>query len=138
MVDITKLANDLSNQGEDVESGFPFEVQPIPGDIEVLRITVEDREEFPIFVSTTQEQILCISYLFKENEVTESMLSEMNNAMLGTNISVPLSAFGKIGDQYIIYGSLSVNSSLSDVVHELEVLSGNTLEAIEAMSDFLK
>ena len=65
------------------------------------------------------------------------MVDEMNKAMLSANISIPLSSFALLEDQYVIYGALSVHSSLQDIVHELEVLSSNTIEAIDAMSDYL-
>lgn len=138
MVDLNTLAQQLSEQGDKAERGFPFDVTPIPGEVEVLQITVEDREELPIFISVSEEQILCIAYLFKQEEVKEELCHEMNHAMLRSNISIPLSAFAQIDDQYVIYGALSVNSSLDDLVHEIEVLSSNTIEAIEAMSDYLQ
>ena len=61
----------------------------------------------------------------------------MNKTMLAANISIPLSSFALVDDQYVIYGALSVNSSLEDIVHDIEVLSSNTIEAIDAMSDYL-
>lgn len=137
MIDLNTLANHLAEKGKDLESGFPFEVNPIPGEVEVLQIIVEDREELPIFVSLSEDQILCIAYLFRQEEINVEKYHEMHHAMLVANISIPLSAFAMIGDQYVIYGSLSVNASLEDVVYELEMLSSNTIEAIEAMSDYL-
>ncbi|MEZ8382475.1 YjfI family protein [Vibrio splendidus] len=137
MVDLKTLANELAEKGKDAQYGFPFEVNPIPGEIEVLQIVVEDREELPIFLSVSEEQILCIAYLFKTEELKVGMVDEMNKAMLSANISIPLSSFALVDDQYVINGALSVNSSLEDITHELEVLSSNTIEAIEAMSDYL-
>ena len=138
MVDISKLAEQLTNNGKGVDNGFIFDVNPIPGEIEVLQIIIEDKEELPVFISVSEEQILCITYLFKDDEVKEDMADEMNKAMLLTNISMPLSAFAKIDNQYVIYGSLSVKSDINDIIHEMEVLSGNAVEAIGAMSDYLK
>ena len=137
MIDLKTLANELVKKGQDAESGFPFEVNPIPGEVEVLQIIVEDREELPIFVSASEEQILCIAYLFKDEEVKSESIDKMNTYMLAANISMPLSSFAKIDDQYVVYGALSVNSSLEDIVHEVEVLSSNVIEAIESMSDYL-
>ena len=137
MVDLKTLANQLAESGRDATSDFSFAVSPIPGDVEVLQIVVEDREELPIFVSVSDEQILCIAYLFKDDEVKEGMLDDMNHAMLAANISIPLSAFAKIDAQYVIYGALSVHSQLEDIVHELDVLACNTIEAIEAMRTYL-
>jgi len=137
MLDLEKLAGQLVEAGTNQEQGFHFAVNAIPGEVEVLQILVEDQEELPIFVSASDEQVLCIAYLFTEKEIKADMLNEMNNAMLAANISIPLSSFAKIGDQYVIYGALSVQSDVQDVVHEIEVLASNTVEAIEVMSDFL-
>ena len=137
MVDLTSFANQLAEKGRDPEQGFAFTVNPIPGEIEVLQIIVEDREELPIFVSASEEQILCIAYLFKQDEVKQGRYDEINHFMLAANISVPLSAFGLIEDQYVIYGALSVHSGLDDLVHEIEVLSSNSIDALEAMQEYL-
>ncbi len=138
MIDIKKLAIDLALRGKAAENSFAFDVTPIPGEIEVLRISVEDKEELPIFVSISEEQIICIAYLFKEKEIAESKLAEMNNMMLKTNIAMPLSSFAKIDEQYVIYGALSINSTLFDIIRELEALSSNAVEALEAMEAYLK
>ncbi|MDQ7004695.1 MAG: DUF2170 family protein [Ghiorsea sp.] len=138
MLNLKTLASELAERGQDAEKDFLFTVNAIPGEVEVLQILVEDREELPIFISTSDDQVLCIAYLFKNEEVKADMVHEMNNAMLSANISIPLSSFAKIGDQYVIYGALSVSSNLDDVVHEIDVLASNMVEAIEVMSDFLK
>jgi uncharacterized protein YjfI (DUF2170 family) len=138
MTDIKKLATELALRGKTAENGFAFDVTPIAGDVEVLRIEVEDKEELPIFLSVSDEQILCIVYLFKEQEIIDAKVAEMNNAMLLSDISMPLSSFGKLSDQYILYGALSVSSSLYDILHELEVLSSNSVEALNAMQHYLK
>ena len=53
------------------------------------------------------------------------------------NVSIPLSAFSKIGTQYIMFGALSPQSSIDELLHEIELLSDNVLEAIDAVSDYL-
>lgn len=138
MTTISSLAEQLATQGKENTEGFAFEVQPIPGGVEVLQIVLEDREELPLFISVAEDEILCISYLFTEGEIKSDRKDEMHHAMLSMNIPMPLSSFAKIDDRYVVYGALSVRSSLEDVVHEIEILSDNTLEAIEAMKDFLK
>ena len=137
MTNITTLAARLDVLGKDTEQGILFEVNPIPGDIEVLQVLVEDREELPVYVSVSEEQILCIVYLFKDAEVKADMVADMNSSMLTASISIPLSSFARVEDQYVIYGALSVNSSDEDIAHEIEVLSSNSIEAIEVMSDYL-
>ncbi|MBT4989292.1 MAG: DUF2170 family protein [Rickettsiales bacterium] len=136
MVDTNILAKSLEEQGEDLN--FPFAVNPIPGEVEVLQIVIEDREELPIFISTSDEQILCISYLFTESEIQDGVLDKVNNEMLLANTSMPLSSYAKINDQYVLYGAMSVNSDISDITHEIQALSDNTIDAIETMQNYLK
>lgn len=138
MIDIKKIATDLALHGKLGENSFYFDVIAMPGEIEVLRITVENREELPIFLSACDEQILCISHLFHEDEVNGVEKEKMNQAMLEMNITMPQSSFAKINDEYVLYGSLPVHSTLHDIIHEIKILSVNTLEAIKAMEDYLK
>ena len=62
----------------------------------------------------------------------------MHESMLEMNIPMPLSSFSKIGDKYVVFGALSINSSFADVEHELAVLSNNAIEVIDDMSDYLR
>ncbi|MGL4749549.1 MAG: YjfI family protein, partial [Shewanella sp.] len=111
---------------------------PIDGEVEVLQVNVVGREEIPVFVSVTDNQILCISYLWGENEVNQERRSEMFETMLELNIPMPLSAFAKIDDKYVVYGALSLQSSMLEIEQELAVLSDNCLEVIDEMVDYLK
>ncbi|VAW51859.1 hypothetical protein MNBD_GAMMA06-2064 [hydrothermal vent metagenome] len=104
----------------------------------VICITVEDREEFPIYMTVDEGQILCTVHLFGEDQVNPSKRAAMIEDMLMLNISIPLSAFSKVGNQYVMFGALSPNSSIEDLLHEIELLSDNVLEAIDAISDYLK
>ncbi|MFT6072593.1 MAG: hypothetical protein ACJARD_001642 [Alphaproteobacteria bacterium] len=138
MVDVAKLGSQLIEKGQEGIDGFIFDIQSIPGEIEVLKVSIEGREELPIFLSNASTEILCISYLFKENEILESANDNMHSAMITMNIPMPLSSFGKIRDQYVIFGALSTTSTLDDIVHEIITLSDNTLEAIKTMREYLK
>ena len=53
------------------------------------------------------------------------------------NVPLPLTSFGKVGDRYVVFGALAAGSTIEDVVTELEVLSDNTLEAIEIVGPYL-
>jgi len=136
-MNIHKIADHLNALADNSETGMVFDCQPISGEIDVLQITVEGREELPIFVSVTDDQILCITYLWGSNEVKAEKIDDMHTAMLEMNIPMPLSSFSKIGDKYVIFGALSINSTFDDIEHELAVLSNNAIEIIDDMSDYL-
>jgi hypothetical protein len=136
-MNIHKIANHLNSLGDNSETGMIFDCQPISGEVDVLQVTVLGREELPIFVSVTDDQILCITYLWGEDEVKAEARNDMQQTMLEMNIPMPLSAFSKIGDKYVLFGALSINSSFADIEHELAVLSNNSLDVINDMSEFL-
>ncbi|HAK53743.1 MAG TPA: DUF2170 domain-containing protein [Gammaproteobacteria bacterium] len=130
---------DLAVRISDLSSfdGYQLECQPIPGEIEVLQITVGDFDELPTYVSVTDTQILCITYLFTEDEVKPESRSEMLEEMLELNIPIPLSSFSKIGDRYVIFGALSNTSGIEDICGEIITLTENAVESITALEDFL-
>lgn len=108
-----------------------------PGEQDVLQVIVDGNDELPIFVTQTEEQLLCISYLFAEDEVKADMRDELNETLLRLNVPIPLSAFAKIDDKYAIFGALSVNSSFDDITHELVTLADNAIDALEAVTIYL-
>lgn len=136
-MNIHKIANHLNTLADNSETGMNFDCQPISGEVDVLQITVLGREELPIFVSVTDDQILCITYLWGEDEVNSDSRQAMQESMLEMNIPMPLSSFSKIGDKYVIFGALSISSGFDDIEHELAVLSNNAIEVIDDMSEFL-
>ncbi len=136
-MNIHKIAAHLNALGDNSATGMSFDCQPISGEVDVLQITIAEREELPIFVSVTDDQILCITYLWGEDEVKPETRSAMQESMLEMNIPMPLSSFSKIGDKYVIFGALSINSTFNDIEHELAVLSNNAIEVIDDMSEFL-
>ena len=132
-------SEDLAVRISDLDNfdGYQLECQPIPGEIDVLQITVGDFDELPTYVSVTDTQILCVTYLFTEDEVKPESRSDMLEEMLELNIPLPLSSFAKIGDRYVIFGSLSNTSGIEDICLEIITLTENAVEAITALEDFL-
>jgi len=137
-MNIHTIADHLNSLADNSDTGLSFDCQPISGEVDVLQISIIGREELPVFVSVTEDQILCISYLWGAEEVKSECVNAMHESMLEMNIPMPLSSFSKIGDKYVVFGALSINSSFADVEHELAVLSNNAIEVIDDMSDYLR
>ncbi|WP_372882705.1 YjfI family protein [Psychromonas sp.] len=137
-MNIHQIATHLNQLDDKSETGFNFDCTPINGDIDVLQVEVVGREEIPIFISISDNQILCIAYLWGENEVQPELRNNMMEAMLEMNIPMPLSSFAKVEDKYVLNGALSINSSLDDIELEIVTLSDNSLEVINEMSSYLK
>ncbi|ATG72777.1 hypothetical protein CGX12_05530 [Zobellella denitrificans] len=136
-MELSVIGRHLEGLGDQSSTGFGFQCFPIPGEVEVLKVTVEGREELPLFISVSDDQILCISYLWDESQVDPARRQAMLEAMLDMNIPMPLSAFARLDDWYVVFGALSLNADLADIEHELAVLSDNCLEVIEDMAEFL-
>jgi len=124
-----------------VKDGFELDILPIQengeGDITVLQVTVEGFDELPIFVTATDEQILCVTNLFTKDEVKADQINELNEMMLRLTVNVPLSSFGLIDDQYVLFGAMGVNTMVENVAHELVTQAENSLEALEALEQYL-
>ena len=61
----------------------------------------------------------------------------MQNIMLSMNVPMPLSSFAKVDQQYVIFGALSTNSNIAEIAHEVETLSENSVEALDALQEYL-
>jgi Uncharacterized protein conserved in bacteria len=118
--------------------GHTFNCLTIPGDQEVLQVSVSQQEELPIYVTVTETQILCIVYLFRESEVRESAVAELNERCLQLNVPMPLSAFAKIDEHYALFGALSICSLFDNIMREIITLSDNSAAALEVVEDLLK
>ncbi|MET1254455.1 DUF2170 family protein [Aliikangiella maris] len=133
------LATQLSGL---VQDGFALDVLPIQkgesGEISVLQVTVEGFDELPIFVTATDEQILCVTNLFTKSEIKAELENELNAMLLRLTVNVPLSSFGMIDEQYILFGAMGVNTIVENIAHELVTQAENSLEALDALEEFLK
>ena len=118
--------------------GMTLAAEIVDDETEMVKVEVQDREEFPVYITVDEEQILCTTYLWREGEVAPDKRTELLEAMLTMNLPMPLSSFGKVGDQYLLFGAMADSSRIEDVQHEVCVLSDNTLSAIEAMGEYLQ
>lgn len=117
--------------------GVGVDLRPIPGSVPVIQVTVEGREELPVFVTCAEPQILCIVYLWGEDEVKPGQRDALLGTMLDLNVAIPLSSFGRIGGRYVLFGALARNASVQDIAEDVAVLSDNSLDALSAFSEFL-
>ncbi|WP_418128627.1 DUF2170 family protein [Variovorax sp. 375MFSha3.1] len=117
--------------------GRSVQLQPIPGHTPVIQVSIEGRDELPIFVTSSDMQIICICYLWGEEEVKPGRRTELLESLLDLNPSVPLSSFGRVDGRYVLTGALGRDASVQDIAREVAVLSDNALDALDALSEFL-
>ena len=122
---------------EEVMNG-EIALQKINGETPMIQAVVQDIDEFPIMVSVGNEQILAIADLWGSNEVQEGKAAELNAVLLRANLPVPLSSFSIMGDRYVLFGALSINSDVNTVVEEITTLSNNVLDALDFCQEYLR
>lgn len=118
--------------------GLSVQLHPISGPVPVVQVSIETREELPIFITCSDSQILCMCYLWTDNEVVAARRTELLETLLDLNPSVPLSSFGRVGDRYVLSGALARDARSEDIAQDIAALSDNALDALDALSEFLQ
>jgi uncharacterized protein YjfI (DUF2170 family) len=117
--------------------GAAVQLQPIPGEVPVVQVSIEGREELPIFVTCADSQILCMCYLWREDEILPERRTELLETLLNLNPTIPLSSFGRVGNHYVLIGALARDARSEDIAKDIAALSDNALDALDALSEFL-
>lgn len=107
------------------------------GETPMLIVIREDREEFPVLVTASADQILFNAVLFDEKQIKEGFKNEVNEVMLQLNMAMPLSSFAKTGTYYSVFGAMATGSIDKNILLEVETLSDNVIDALEVMDTFL-
>jgi len=115
-------------------------IELIDGIDPTIHVVMHEYGDLPVFVTIAGDQVIVESVLWPTSEVSD--LGEFNETVLRTHKYFPLSTIS-LGqrahdDYYLMFGSLSASSDLSDIVHEIEVLASNVIHATEAYVDMLR
>ncbi|QYF95291.1 YjfI family protein [Massilia sp. PAMC28688] len=112
-----------------------------PGDdqgVPVMRFCIEGLEELPVFVTGSPSQVLCICYLWTEEEIRPERRADMLEAMMDLNMAIPLSNFGRLGGHYVLFGSLAHDASAASIATDVAMVADNAFEALDVFTEFLK
>ncbi len=135
MMDIEQaLAGKLGSLGVTSNLLPPADDDGVP----VMRISIEGLEELPVFVTGSPSQVLCICYLWTEDEVRPERRADMMEAMIDLNMAIPLSNFGRIGGHYVLFGSLAHDASADSIATDVQMVADNAFEALDVFTEFLK
>lgn len=137
MTDLLSQLSHLDTLLSALLGGCNVQLQPIAGVAPVVQISIEGREELPIFVTCSDAQIICLCYLWTEQDVKPDLKAQLHEALLDLSPSVPLSSFGRVDGRYMLTGALARGARTEDVAHEVAVLSDNALDALDALADYL-
>ncbi len=113
------------------------DVVPVAGEVPVIEIAFPGSERLPIYVTDAGSQLLCISYLWRDDEVKPRLRAKLLETLLDLNPSVPLSSFGRIGEHFVLVGALSPAASPADMALELATLGDNGRDALVTLAGFL-
>ena len=119
------------------KEGLTIRADVVDAGERIIKIEVEEREEFPIMLDIDDDQMTAIVNLWGQDEVKEGAEAEMMSVMLSMNVALPLSAFAKTGGVYQLFGAMSVNTLTENIIEEISVLSDNALAALDALGDYL-
>jgi hypothetical protein len=114
------------------------EVGLVPGSVPVIEVSFPASDRLSIYVTDGGSQLLCICYLWRDSEVKPKLRSKLLETLLDLNPSVPLSAFARIGEHFVLVGALSPLATAADMALELATLSDNARDALTTLADFLK
>ncbi|TDR46616.1 hypothetical protein DFR29_103150 [Tahibacter aquaticus] len=114
-----------------------IDVTPVAGEVPVIEIAFPGSERLAIYVTDAGSQLLCISYLWRDDEVRPRLRARLMETLLDLNPSVPLSSFGRIGSHFVLVGALSPAASPADMALELATLGDNGRDALATLAEFL-
>ena len=117
------------------QEGTSFDA--VVSDSGVMEVICSNNDEFPIHIAMTDTQILSVTPLFHVKEVHEGKTEELDKLLLQLSPAIPLSSIGLQEGNYILFGSMALNTTFDNIVHELEVQAENTLDVLEAVEELL-
>lgn len=133
---LDKVQTALTDYTAEDGSGFNISMTD-NDDISMLTIIRDDLEEFAILVTASDSQLLFNVVLFDKVQIIAGQNAALNEMMLTLNIAMPLSSFALTGENYSIFGAMSVNSEVQQIQEEVVVLSENIMDALEVCQQFL-
>lgn len=115
-------------------------IEIIDGIDSSIVIAMHHYGDLPIFLTVGGDQILVEAVLFALADVSDTV--KFNEYVLKTHKYLPLSTISiesdsEHGDYYHMFGALSAASSIGEVVHEIDTLADNVIQATEAFKAFL-
>lgn len=119
----------------------------ITGNEPIIHIIMQDYGDLPVFVSVQGEQIIAETVLCTVDEIND--IAGFNDIVLRTHKFLPLSTISldtlsfelqkgetERVDAYQMFGSVSSQASLGDIVIEIQMLCHNVMQALEIYSSF--
>ncbi len=91
-----------------------------------------------VIVVATDTQILTITPLFEEDSVREELRAELNRGMLTISLPMALSSVGLQDNRYVLFGAMTIETTMANLIHEIEVQIDNYNDVLEAVADYIQ
>lgn len=101
-------------------------------------VSVERREELPIIMTLMDDTILCLVNICHVDDIKNDLADDLNKLLLMFNVQIPLSSYGILNNNYVVFGSLSSHSELDVILQEVITLSNNSINTLLAFENYLK
>ncbi|MGH1543090.1 MAG: DUF2170 family protein [Arenicella sp.] len=103
-------------------------------------VTVENSTtpDATVIVVATDTQILTITPLFEEDSVREELRAELNRGMLTISLPMALSSVGLQDNRYVLFGAMAIETTMANLIHEIEVQIDNYNDVLEAVADYIQ
>lgn len=106
-----------------------------------IYIIMREYGDLPVFLTVSGHQIIVESVLWEVSAVNDR--DAFNDVVLRTHKYFPLSTISLDHlddghDYYQMFGALSAESGLAEIVLEIETLASNVIQATEAYGEFLE
>ena len=102
----------------------------------VAIINVEDKT-LPVILAVSDTQITVFCNLFHINEVKPEHNLDLLQDMHRMNLPLNLSSFSQSGEYHIIFGALSIDSSMHQIEEEITTLIDNAEESLLTFEKYL-
>ncbi len=109
-------------------------------DEHTIEIVLHELGDLPLLLTIAGHQMLVEAVLWSVKDVAD--IAAFDAAILRTHKYFPLStiaidSLGEKGDFYILFGALSTQSLLANIILEIETLGANMMQAVSAYSEYL-
>ncbi|MFT5611930.1 MAG: hypothetical protein ACI9WC_000957 [Arenicella sp.] len=93
--------------------------------------------ESVIIIVATDNQLLSITPLIAVSSVDPERVDELNKTLLTLSLPLALSSIGIQDERYVLFGSMAINTTIENVIHEIEVQTSNYDDVMEAFDEFI-
>ena len=131
---LQEIANAINMQSINSNSSYTATIREDGGTLLIENI---NSPEAIIVIVITGNQILSITPLFLISSVIPERVAELNKVLLTISLPLSLSSLGIQDDRYILFGSMAINTTIENLVHEIEVQAANYDDVMDSLDEFI-